>query len=378
MNRQILVLLVSGFTLLLSTVMLSCKDRTSDKPWPPNEPYKLPQPAFFPPIQQPEDNVATVYGVELGKMLFFEKALSIDSTISCASCHRPELSFAESSQFSTGVKGRIGIRNAPALVNLAWERRFFRDGRTSTLEEQSLHPITDPVEMNLSIEEAVRRLSGDQRYRQAFEKAFGTPGITKERIAKAIAQFERTLISYNSKYDKYKRGEYIPTEQEIRGEKLFFTHPVAGPALTLRGGNCGDCHLPITTGGSTFNFDGFHNNGTITSFEIGSADFGLEKFTGNSRDRGKFKTPNLRNIALTAPYMHNGSINSLAEVLDHYNHPELFTRPNVDILILEASNERFGTSLMLTPQEKADIIAFLHMLTDEEFLNNPHHLPPAR
>ena len=332
--KQHLALLINLCILsaLVGTVS-SCKDRAPQKPWPPNAQYIFPQPAFFPPIQQPEDNVATVYGVELGKMLFFEKALSIDSTVSCASCHRPELSFAEDTPFSTGVKGRAGARNAPALVNLVWERRFFRDGRTASLEEQSLHPITDPAEMDLTLEEAVRRLSSDIRYREAFEKAFDTPGITKERIAKAIAQFERTLISFNSKYDRYKRGEYLPTEQEIRGEKLFFSHPEPRPPLTLRGGNCGDCHVPITTGGSTFNFEGFHNNGIIPSFGISSADFGLEKFTGNVRDRGKFKTPNLRNIAITAPYMHNGSLNTLQEVLDHYNHPDLFTRPNVDMLI---------------------------------------------
>ncbi len=314
-------------------------------------------------------NWPTVGGVELGKMLFFDKRLSADNSVSCASCHKPERAFSDTVQFSLGVNGSKGIRNAMTLQNLVFEKNLFWDGRKQKLWEQALVPIQDPLEMAHNLADMVSRLSSISEYQSKFKAAFNSNSITADLVGKAIAQFETTLLSGNSKYDRYIMGTDTFTSAEKRGEQLFFTHPIVNRNLNLRGGNCGDCHLHGTLGGSQIGFQGFKNNGLQTQFRAGS-DLGLEVVTGNQADRGKFKVPSLRNIAATAPYMHNGSLKTLEAVMDHYNHPDLFSRPYVDGLIAEASNEDqlLATHLALTPQEKADIISFLKTLTDEEYL----------
>lgn len=313
---------------------------------------------------EPADNPTTKEGIELGRHLFFEKQLSRDGSISCASCHKPELAFTDGLKVSKGVDNQLGRRNAPTVYNASLFKKLLWDGRTSSLEEQSLHPIRDPREMNSTPEQAVARISGLPKYKQLFGNAFGSTTITVDRMAKGLAQFERSLVSANSNYDRFLKGNYTPTAEEQLGITLFFTHPIPyAPGGGLRGGNCGDCHLGNTLIGNQNELDGFHNNGLETSFSSGQ-DIGLKEITGNNLDLGKFKTPGLRNIALTAPYMHDGRFQTLEEVLDHYNHEDLFTRPGVDPVIPAGTNQRNGTSLMLTDPEKKAIIAFLHMLTD--------------
>jgi cytochrome c peroxidase len=315
-----------------------------------------------------------VQGVELGRMLFYEKKLSGDNTMSCASCHKQEKAFTDDRRFSIGIQGLAGTKNSMSLANLLWAGRFFWDGRAASLEEQALQPIQDPIELHQSLEQSVKKLQEMDIYPPKFKLVFGSEQITAQNISKAIAQFERTLISSNSKYDKYLREEYKPTDLELRGIELFFTHPI--PQANLRGGNCGDCHLQITTSGDRNGFRGFHNNGLDNDQNL---NVGLEKVTNNSTDKGKFKAPTLRNIALTAPYMHDGRFSNLEQVIDHYDQ-HVRINATLDPLIREASNEQFlppnTVKLYLTPQEKQAILAFLQMLTDEEFTKNPKFANP--
>jgi cytochrome c peroxidase len=327
-------------------------------------PYILVHPYYFGNRPIPADNPLTVEGIELGRMLFYEKRLSANNTMSCATCHQQSKAFTDGNAFSTGIDGIQGKRSAMAIQNLHWVTNFFWDGRVNSLEAQALLPIEDPIEMHLPLDSAVNRLQKLKIYRDKFFYAFGSETITKDRIAKAIAQFERTLISSNSKYDKYLRGEYSLTESEQRGMELFFTHPIPDQ---LRGGNCGDCH-----GSYLVSLNGFHNNGLIAN----PIDSGRGKVTGNSFDNFKMRAPSLRNIELTAPYMHNGMFNTLEEVLNHYNEHIQYNSPNLDVLITDATNELGETTLMLTTQEKADIISFLKTLTDEDFISNPKFSNP--
>lgn len=325
------------------------------------EPYPLDLPIHFgAQYEIPKDNPLTKAGVALGKMLFFDTRLSADSSVSCATCHQPRLAFTDGLPTSIGIRGQVSPRNAPSLANLMWQKKFFWDGRVNSLEEQVLHPIESPIEMDLPLSVLIGKLQSIEMYSNAFKKAFGTRKITKEHIAKALAQFVRTLISSNSRYDKIVRGEVIPTEREKRVINLFFTHPI--PEVGARGGNCGDCHgSHLTTLGT------FHDNGLDSL----PKDKGLGGVTGKATDVGKMKTPSLRNIALTAPYMHDGRFKTLREVIEHYNH-HIQNSPNLDPLIQQASNEIEGTSLKLTEQEKEDILFFLEMLTDSTFINlNP-------
>lgn len=352
--------------LMLLLSMLSCrKEQENSASAPAASPPQWP--AYLRGwYKEPADNPSTDEGRKLGRDLFFEKALSLDYSISCGSCHKPEFGFGDSSALSMGINAQRSRRNTPALLNSGLLRRLFWDGRDSSLETQSLHPIVDSREMGLSLEEAVRRLKRIPAYPEKFRRAFGSMEITADRIAKAIAQFERSLVSAGSRYDRFLQGNYRPDSVELLGMQLFFTHPDPFvPPSGLRGGNCGDCHLPQTLLGDPNRFDGFHNTGLLRS---GSAERGLQEFTGRNSDFGRFKTPSLRNIALTAPYMHDGRFRTLEQVLEHYNSDTLFSKPNLDVLIQKGSNERFGSSLGLTESEKKAIIRFLHMLTDSSAL----------
>ncbi|GAA4822166.1 cytochrome-c peroxidase [Algivirga pacifica] len=362
------------FSLFFSIILLwSCDP---DEPSPVNSPYELSIPPHF--SQQyilPENNSLTTEGVKLGRMLFYEKGLSRDGSQSCASCHQQEFGFSDPRPLSIGVRGLTGRRHAMALSNLMWERRFFWDGRAETLEAQALLPIQDPLEMDHTLEGAVAFLQGEEKYTKQFEKAFGTAGVTSERIAFALAQFQRTLISDNSPYDRYLRGEYEPTDLELKGIALFETHPIPG---VVRGGNCGDCHLGTLKNGDPIGWKAFRNNGLDT--DANRTDDGLMEVTGNDFDRGKFKVPSLRNIAVTAPYMHDGRFQTLEEVLDHYNEHIQYSQ-TLDPLILEASNQPIFSEdttiqLYLREDEKQAILAFLHMLTDTTFLTNPSFTNP--
>lgn len=329
-------------------------------------PYQLNIPSHFPDMPIPPDNPMTVEGVELGRKLFYEKRLSSDNTISCASCHAPNKGFSDDRQFSIGVNGAVGRRQSMALVNLGWQQFFFWDGRASTLEQQVLHPIQDPTEMNLTFDEAQRRLEGNLEYKRLFLKAFGTHYITKEYISKAIAQFLRTLISGNSKYDvMYKYANNIPltpadqsiyqsiTVEEWAGYDLF---------QSLNGADCFHCH-----NGPLMQVQRYSNNGLDAVF----TDLGRAEVTGNPADQGKFKIPTLRNIALTAPYMHDGRFNTLEEVINQYSHHVKVT-PTIDPLIEFA----FQGGVQLSANEKMLLKAFLLTMTDYSFINNPNFADP--
>lgn len=354
--------------------LISCGNEMESPVSGPTQ-ISLDSPDYFPNnVAMPADNPLTEQGVQLGRMLFYEKMLSADGSISCASCHQQQKAFSDGKQFSFGVNEAKGDMNAMSLSNLHWQNRFFWNGRAKTLEEQAEQPIEDEREMNLPIEEAVKRLEADTKYPALFKNAFGTEDINAELIGKALAQFERTLISANSKFDAWIRNEVELSPEEKLGMELFFTHP--DPKLQLRGGNCSDCHLGFLTAGDPNGFTGFHNNGLDAEEHLAS---GLQSVTGNPFDKGKFKAPGLRNIALTAPYMHDGRFQTLEEVLDHYN-DHIQNSPTLDVLILEASNElpdgSDAVKLHLSKDEKKAIISFLHTLTDQEFITNPKFSDP--
>ncbi len=330
------------------------------------EPYELKYPVNFGSrFIIPEDNPMTKEGVALGRMLFYEERLSANNKVSCATCHRQQLAFTDGMRFSIGVDGTQTKRNSMSLSNLLWVRNLFWDGRASNLEAQANVPLTDPHEMGQSLQTSSIKLSSMKVYAEMFEKAFGTTEINGERIVKALAQFERTLISANSQYDKYLRRETALSESELNGLKLFLTGPQ--PEKNIRGANCVHCHsLP-----KTFS-DLFHNNG----LDSVSIDSGREAITGAESDKGRFRVPSLRNIALTAPYMHDGRFNTLEEVLDHYS-AHIQPAETLSPFIGEVSNERGALGLRLSDKEKADIVTFLHALTDNDFINNPDFADPA-
>ncbi|MBK9271641.1 MAG: c-type cytochrome [Saprospiraceae bacterium] len=318
----------------------------------------------FPDPEFPEDNKPTVQGVMLGRMLFYEKLLSKDGSQACADCHRQPDGFSDSLQFSVGVEKMNGTRQAMPVMNLAWHKNgLFWDGRSAHLRDQALRPIQDPLEMNETLANVISKLSAEKKYTDQFIRAFGDATVTEERIGRAIEQFEFTMISNNSKYDQFKRGETSLSDAEERGRKLFFSE--FDPSGVQRGAECFHCH-------ATFNFtnDEYMNNGLDTDKE--QKDEGRMKVTLDPADMAKFKTPSLRNIALTAPYMHDGRFKTLEEVIDHYN---TGAKNSTTVEFLMQYNLQPG-GLGLTESEKADLVAFLKTLTDTEFLTNPAFKSP--
>ena len=363
---------------VLAAIMACCRQPAEEPivPIDDADEMEIASPRGFGPAINQGGNVVSKKTVELGRHLFYEKRLSGDNTVSCGSCHQQSKGFSDPSRLSVGVGGRLSKRQSMSLANLMWTNKLFWDGRVDTFEEQVPHPIHDINEMASNFPDIITKLSELPKYREMFKRAYGSEEVTADRIIKALTHFQKTLVSANSTYDKYLRGEYEPTAQERLGMQLFFEHPFAG---VIRGANCGDCHLNVVTFGKTIDFEGFHVNGIQPDLsDTTVADPGLERVTGNIADRGKFRTPGLRNIAVTAPYMHNGQISSLNQVLDHYNNPNLIFADNVDQLILEGSNRPDGRGLGMTPQEKQAVLAFLQMLTDEEFLTNPDFSEPVQ
>tara|TARA_Y100001968_G_C19406170_1_gene743753 strand:+ start:669 stop:1739 length:1071 start_codon:yes stop_codon:yes gene_type:complete len=306
-------------------------------------PYVIETPYGFPDMIIPSDNPMTVEGVELGKKLFKDPILSANNTLACINCHLPSSSFSDPNQFSTGVNGTLGDRHASALINVGWNNSFNWDGSASSLEEQAFEPVTNPLEMHNSWKNVENTLNQHPEYLQLFKQAFNIDYIDSLHVVKAIAQFERSLISTNSKFDKYLRGEIALTASELNGYAIFNSEK----------GDCFHCH-----GTQMFMDNQFHNNGLdIEPF----LDLGLGSVTGNPSDNGKFKTPTLRNIELTAPYMHDGRFANLEEVIEHYDNGGHYSS-TVDPLM-----KKLGVGLLLTNQEKEDLISFLLTLTDEEF-----------
>jgi cytochrome c peroxidase len=312
----------------------------------------------------PAGNPVTVEGVELGRRLFYETRLSANNRIACATCHRQEYAFTDGKPFSAGVDGTLTKRNSMTLANLAWVRTFFWDGRAEGLEEQAATPLTDKHEMGQSLCVSAQKLQAIKPYPALFKKAFGSSQITADGIINAITQFERTLISCNSRYDQYLQEKYQPTASELNGMKLFFTNP--NPEKQIRGAACDHCH-----GGPKTFIELFHNNGLDSI----PGDAGREDITKQPVDKGRFRVVTLRNIALTAPYMHDGRFKTLEEVVDHYSDHIMPSR-TLSIFLQDNSNTVHGTQLGLTTQEKKDLIAFLQLLTDSSFITDKRFSNP--
>ncbi len=327
-------------------------DITSDPEAVLNEtPYELaigtfPEPEF-------NGNELTVEGVRLGKMLFYEKMMSQDNSISCGSCHKQENGFSDPDRLSEGVGGSLGKRQAMAIFNTAWHtNEFFWDGRSHLLRDQSLKPIQDELEMKETLEGVITKLQEEQIYLDQFTRAFGDESITSERMSLALEQFMNSIVSNQSKYDAFLAGSASLTDSEERGRVLFFAE--YNPSLPeVSGADCAHCH-----GGNNFDNNRYMNNGLDVLAD--QTDIGREEVTENPQDKAKFKVTSLRNIELTAPYMHDGRFETLEEVVDHYNE-NIRVSPTVDPA-LEYTTQ---TGLMLTDQDQTDLVAFLKTLTDE-------------
>ncbi|MFD2581220.1 cytochrome-c peroxidase [Pedobacter vanadiisoli] len=279
----------------------------------------------------------------LGEKLFFDPILSKDKSISCASCHKPEFAFADTSSVSIGVGGARGTRNSPSVTNLSGRPNLFWDGRAASLEDQALQPIINPVEMNLPIAEAIDRLQKDKEYAALFQKIFNAPP-TQKNLLLAIASFERTLETANSPYDRYINGD----------DKAISENAKRGRLLFIGKANCNNCHS-----GEDFTADRFKGIGLFNGEDL--KDQGRFDVTGNPEHKGHFKIPGLRNVGITAPYMHNGMFKTLKEVIQYYNNP--------DAVIKNGKNRDLSLNkpLGLSETEINDIEAFLLSLTDDRF-----------
>ena len=316
----------------------------------------------FPKVSLPPDNPLTREGVELGQILFHDTRLSVNNTQSCASCHDQSHAFSDLRRFSLGAEGQVGKRQAMPLFNLAWASGFFWDGRAKTLREQVLMPITDKHEMNEKVERVVEKLSRDKDSVALFSKAFGSPEINAERIAKALVQYLLTLISQDSRFDQAVRKVAELSEQEKRGLQLFVTEH--DPKRGLMGADCFHCH-----GGTLFTDHQYRDNGLSLTPE----DVGRMIVTGEAIDRGKFKTPSLRNIAVTAPYMHDGRFATLEEVVAHYSGP-MARRDTLDPNLAKHPN----AGIQLSVADQQDLVAFLKTLTDNKFVHLSKSDPLAK
>ena len=309
-------------------------------------PYDIITPNGFPDMLIPENNPTTIEGVLLGEKLFNDPILSANNTLACINCHTREAAFSDINQYSTGIDGIQGTRNASALINLGWNNDFNWDGSANSLEDQAFEPIRNPIEMHNSWVNVENALNNHNEYPKLFKEAFNINKIDSNHIVMAIAQFERTLISNNSKFDRFLKGLEPLTPSELNGYAIFNSEK----------GDCFHCH-----GTSLFMDNLFHNNGLDTE---PFTDIGLAKVTNNSGDHGKFKTPTLRNVEFTAPYMHDGRFASLEEVIEHYNSGGKYSS-TVDPLM-----KKIGVGLQLTNKEKEDLIAYLKTLSDNNFITD--------
>lgn len=321
-------------------------------------------PAPPPGAGQPTNFPAMVYGLarnqpdqatfELGRRLFYDPRLSRGGTVACASCHQQSRAFTDGRALAVGVGGRLSPRNAPALQNLRWRHGFMADGGVLGLELQALAPLTSKAEMDTPLADALARLNADPAYRQRFAAIYGPGKIDTPQLLRALAQFTAALTSGQSRYDKYARHEAGGTfsAPERRGRALFVA-------------KCGGCHAT-----DLFTDESFRNNGLDRAFP---RDSGRAHITARAADRGRFKVPSLRNVARTAPYMHDGRFQTLAEVLAHYAHG-VQPSPTLDPLLRQPDG-RLG--IPLSGAQQSDLLAFLNTLTDQEFLTD-QRLAPLR
>lgn len=334
--------------LIIAVALLtgSCSVDPQIKPELPAEGIKEIIPEGWPqPHYRFTENVLSTEKFKLGRALFYETMLSADNTISCGSCHQQFAAFAHSAhQFSHGINGLVGTRNAPALQNLNWNPSFMHDGGVNHIEVFPPAPITNPVEMAETLPNLVAKISASAKYQDLFRKAYGDDTVTTQRMFRAIAQFMGTMYSYNSKYDQVKRGAANFTASEQSGYTLFVQ-------------KCASCHQePL------FSDYKFRNNGLAVNPAI--KDSGRAHITRDPADLYKFKTPSLRNIDLTGPYMHDGRFMTLNECLNHYT-SGISSSPTLD--------PSLNSGISLNTQEKNDIIAFLKTLTDPQFLTDKRY-----
>jgi cytochrome c peroxidase len=334
---------------------------------PIGEDYDLDIPFYVSiPALVPEDNPMKQASVDLGRFLFWDTRLSGDNSMSCGTCHSPQAGFSDPVPVSVGIDGSLGTRNAMALVNLVFQPIITWDGHQPSLEAQSGAPVENPIEMHDDWDDVLIELEDDSMYSEMFQAAYGSPCIDKTRATKAIAQFIRTMTSFNSKYDKaFFTGGYTFTALENLGLELWSQEGGFPPEVPIGqgGADCFHCHSIET---QLFSDNQFHNNGLDSVF----TDLGQGGVTGNPNHNGRFKTPTLRNIEFSAPYMHDGRFATLEEVIEHYNsggHPSATVDPFMKFTV---------GGLQLTEQKKAALIAFMKTLSDTEFINNPDFQDP--
>lgn len=338
---------VIGAMTLSAAVALVCGCRKAVPDRPLGEPVAIKAPLGLPPVPIPENNPPTKQTIALGKKLFYDPRLSKDNTLACATCHSPAHDFSDTNRLSKGFGGAVGVRNAPTIINVAYLPSQFWDGRAASLELQAGSPIADPIEMNQTHEVSVAKLAKDAEYRRMFTEAFGSPDVTMGRVEKSLASFERTILSGNSAFDRFQYGgdPKALTLEEARGLALF---------LDPNKGNCAACHT-IGPKYALFTDGKFHNIGVGVDDEGHPKDIGRVHETTVQSDTGAFKTPTLRNVARTAPYMHDGSLATLEQVVDFYagggnSNPYL---------------DREIRVIHLSGQERRDLVSFLKSLTGE-------------
>ncbi len=354
-TKAYISVVVFYLSIISLTMLSSCgEDAVEPEEEYSTTPYNLIIPTNLPRAILPEDNPLTEEGVNLGKELFSDGLLSRDGSVSCNSCHQQGSAFSDKdAKFSLGVDGRIGTRNSMPLFNFFYHQKgFFWDGRADSLRHQALIPIEDPLEMDETLENVLAKINNKEKYRNLFYAAFEDSVATEERLGLALEQFMLTLVSGNSKYDKVQRGELQFTESEKRGEELFFGE--FDPTGENKGADCFHCH-----GTANFSNHDYMNNGLDTKFSDG----GRFNITNKLNDRGAFKTPSLRNVAVTAPYMHDGRFETLDEVVEHYNSDVKIS------LSLDANMFKIKDGIGLNQSEKNDLVNFLKTLTDEEFIS---------
>jgi cytochrome c peroxidase len=353
-------LLTSSFTLIAFVWFTSCDPDMCEVdltkfPYSPT-PYTVELPSHFPKLEIPADNPMTVEGIELGRFLFYDPILSADSTMSCGSCHMSTNGFTDGAKVSIGIDKIAGTRSSMSLINIGFVKSgLFWDGRVKTLEDQALLPVEDPIEMHHLWSKVEEELKNHPTYPKMFREAFGisnTSEITKKLAVKAIAQFERTIISKDAKFDKIEQGLAKYTDLELYGKSLFFDLDPDVPDAA-----CWHCHnTPLATS------DDFFNNGLTASNSLdGFPDKGRGLVTKSISDNGKFRAPTLRNIKYTAPYMHDGSMATLDDVITHYAFGGKKS-PNSDPLV---------DTLQMDNYNRKALLAFINTLTDTVVIKNP-------
>lgn len=346
------MILRSGFVLLLSLAAVSCGNAP---PRVAGKPVTIDVPLGLPAVPVPPDNPPTEESIALGKKLFFDTRLSADNTVSCASCHDPRHNFTDGMPTAKGIRNQFGRRNSPTVVNAAYAPLLFLDGRAASLEEQAGGPIANPIEMGETHATVSAKLERIPEYKEAFERAFGPGSVTIGKIEMAVASYERTVLSGDSPFDRflYKDDKSALSEAAQRGMKIF---------VDKKRGNCSTCHT-IGETYALFSDGKFHNIGAGIDTKGQMTDLGRYEQTKAEADKGAFRTPSLRNVALTAPYMHDGSLKTLKDVVDFYAGGGT-SNPQLDPEIHE---------LKLSGQDRADLVAFLESLTGEPPMNADEH-----